>query len=80
MAGQAAQLFVAGFETTASTISYTLYELCLNIEVQDKLRTEVNNCIQKHKGLTYEAMSEMKYLDMCVSGKCLKVYIYYCKL
>nr|QLL22071.1 cytochrome P450 [Tribolium confusum] len=64
---QAAQFFVAGFETTSSTIAFTLYELCLHPHIQQKLRAEISSCIKEHGGITYEAIQDMKYLQMCVS-------------
>lgn len=33
---QPIQFFIAGFETTASAITYTIYELCLNQQLQEK--------------------------------------------
>lgn len=65
---QFVQFFMAGFETTGSTISFTLYELSLNIPVQDKLREEIQRVIKAHDGITYEAIQEMKYLDMTIKG------------
>ncbi|CAH1400050.1 unnamed protein product [Nezara viridula] len=59
--------FVAGFETSSSVQSYCLYELALNPEIQKKLREEINATINKHGGITYQAIQEMEYLDMVVS-------------
>lgn len=69
MAAQGFQFFAAGFETTSSTISFTLYELCLDPSIQEKLRREVRNCISKNKTITYEGLNEMKFLDLCIMGK-----------
>lgn len=66
---EALQFFVAGFETISSTLSFTLYELCIHPEIQDKVREEVLENIKRHDGITYEGMAEMTYLDMCVAGK-----------
>lgn len=67
MLGQAIQFFGAGFETVAATLSFTLYELCVNPDIQEKLRKEILESIQKNNGVTYEALHELKYLDMCIS-------------
>ncbi|KAJ8951050.1 hypothetical protein NQ318_003746 [Aromia moschata] len=63
---QAVQFFAAGFETTSSTMAFMLYELCLHPDMQDKLRQEIMDSIKNNNGITYEGISEMKYLDMCV--------------
>ncbi|KAL3283522.1 hypothetical protein HHI36_006661 [Cryptolaemus montrouzieri] len=64
---QAFIFFVAGFETTASTISFTLYELCLNSKIQKKLKENIRETLRKHDNkLTYNAVAEMDYLDSVV--------------
>lgn len=78
MVAQAGQFFVAGFETTSSTMAFTLYELCLHPNIQQKLREEIQNSIRKNNGITYESLLDMKYLHMCVSGKVLiKIMLYF---
>lgn len=74
---QAVQFFLAGFETTGSTISFTLYELALNPIIQKKLRTDVNTTLKKYGSFTYEAMQDMKYLDQCVSGSLEYFILFY---
>ncbi|CAG9859383.1 unnamed protein product [Phyllotreta striolata] len=64
--GAGMQFFLAGFETTSSTISFTLHELCLNRTIQDKVRSEILSNLEEHNGLTYEGVLNMKYLDMCI--------------
>ncbi|KAF7285757.1 hypothetical protein GWI33_010125 [Rhynchophorus ferrugineus] len=63
---QAIQFFVAGFETVSGVLSFALYELCINPDIQEKLRQEIQEITEK-QGLTYDSIQEMKYLDMCVS-------------
>ncbi|KAG5898054.1 hypothetical protein JTB14_001761 [Gonioctena quinquepunctata] len=65
--GQALMFFSAGFETSSGTISFTLHELCLNKDIQNKLREEIAKKIEKHGGITYEAIQDMKYLKMCIN-------------
>ncbi|KAG5893853.1 Cytochrome P450 6k1 [Gonioctena quinquepunctata] len=65
--GQAIMFFGAGVETTSSAISFTLHELCLNKDVQDRLRKEIIQKIEEHGGITYEAVRDMTYLRMCVN-------------
>jgi len=67
--GQAFQFLTAGFETSGSTMSYALYELALQPEIQNRLKAEIMQVMNKHNGqLTYDGIREMAYLDMVVSG------------
>ncbi|CAK9822194.1 Cytochrome P450 6B1 [Anthophora retusa] len=65
-----AQCFVfyaAGFETSAITISNTLYELALNQSVQEKLRNEINEVLRETDGkITYDSIKKMTYLEACM--------------
>ncbi|XP_075153331.1 cytochrome P450 6d3-like [Haematobia irritans] len=63
--------YMAGSETTASTTSYTIYELSMNPEVLKKAQDDVDKALRKHNlnfegKLTYEAVQDMTYLDLCV--------------
>ncbi|KAJ9594225.1 hypothetical protein L9F63_014385 [Diploptera punctata] len=70
---QAFGFFTAGFETSATTMSFALYELALHPEIQNKLREEICQVLQKHNNqVTYEAIQDMKYLDMVVNGNILR--------
>lgn len=61
--------FVAGFETTASTISYCLYELAKNQKIQDDLRKKIKETLDANNGeLSYDMLKDMKYLDMIING------------
>jgi len=71
---QAFAFLAAGFETSATTMSFALYELALQPDIQDRLRTEITKVLSKHQGqLTYDGMQEMVYLDMVVSGEAFDV-------
>lgn len=69
----AAQIFifyVAGFDTTASTVACTIFECARNPDVQKRLQHDIDTALEKHQGkLTYECMQDMTYLDLCVMGK-----------
>lgn len=70
MAAQAFVFFIAGFETSATTINFCLFELSQNASVQQKVRDEINDVLEKHDGkVTYDLVNELKYLDQVVDGK-----------
>jgi hypothetical protein len=51
-------------------MAFGLYSLALNPDVQAKVRQEVDCVLKKHGGaLTFDALQEMTYLDMALSGK-----------
>jgi len=66
---QAFVFFVAGFETSSTTMSHALYELAINQQVQDKLREEIDQeCASHGSNLTYENVKKMNYLDKVFKG------------
>jgi hypothetical protein len=70
LAAQAFVFFIAGFETSSTTMTFCLYELSLHQDIQDRLREEIDVVLRKHDGkITYEGIQEMEYLDKVISGK-----------
>lgn len=70
ISSQAMIFFLAGFETVSSTMCFTIYELAVHVEIQEKLLEEVDAIYEETGGkLTYEAVAKMKYTDMVISGK-----------
>lgn len=70
IAAQAFIFFLAGFETSSTALTYCLYELSLQPEVQEKARQSVKTVMKKHGNeFTYEAMMEMDYIENCINGK-----------
>ncbi|CAH1113653.1 unnamed protein product [Psylliodes chrysocephalus] len=60
--------FFAGFESVSSLITFTAYELAIHPEIQKRLRDEIVEDFQKCKRKwNYEAIIQMKYLDMVIS-------------
>lgn len=68
-AAQVFLFYLAGFDTSASTIAYCLFELTRNPDCADKLRRDISETLKRHDGqLTYECIQDMKYLELCVMG------------
>nr|AIW79980.1 cytochrome P450 CYP6AX1v2 [Nilaparvata lugens]AIW79981.1 cytochrome P450 CYP6AX1v2 [Nilaparvata lugens] len=59
--------FIAGFETTATTLTFSMYELAVNQEIQDKLRQEVQTTFEKYGAINYDSTKDMDYLDRVIS-------------
>lgn len=69
MTAQSFVFWIAGFETSSSTATFCLYFLSMYQETQEKLRKEIQSTLAKHDNqITYEAMMEMKYLQMVIDG------------
>lgn len=70
IAAQCFVFFLAGFETSSSTMTFCLFELAQNAIIQERLREEIMAVIAKHDNqLSYEAAMEMPYLDQVINGK-----------
>jgi len=68
IAAQCFVFFLAGFETSSTASSFTIYELAKNQEVQDKLREHIQEVLANHNGkLSYEALKDMTYLEQCIN-------------
>lgn len=66
-AANAFVFLLAGFETTATTLSYLLYELAKNPQIQKKLHNEVTEVMKKHKGeISWDTVKDMTYLESVV--------------
>jgi cytochrome P450 family 6 len=69
LVAQAAIFFTAGFEANATIISFALYELAMQPCIQTRLREEILGAMgENEQKLTYEAVRDMEYLHMVVSG------------
>lgn len=67
---QAYVFFLAGFETSASTLSFCLYELAKNPDIQRKVHEEIDRVLEEQNGeISYDSVAQMKYLDCCIDGK-----------
>ncbi|XP_031624489.1 probable cytochrome P450 9f2 [Contarinia nasturtii] len=60
--------FIAGFETSATILTFTVYEIATNPDIQQKLYEEVVKMSEQlgGKSITYDALQKMKYLDQVI--------------
>lgn len=70
-AAQVFVFFIAGFETTSTTVTYCLHELAKHPEVQRKLQDEIDEIADTPGGFNYENVMNMSYLDMVFCGELL---------
>ncbi|KRT84488.1 cytochrome P450 [Oryctes borbonicus] len=67
ISAQAFVFFIAGFETSSTTMTFCLHELAFNQDIQEKVREEIREAYKKNDGhLTYDAVMEMKYMDKVI--------------
>ncbi|KAB0791056.1 hypothetical protein PPYR_02856 [Photinus pyralis] len=67
LAAQAFVFFLAGFETSSTTLTFCFYELATNLDIQRKLRKEIREVLQRHDSqITYDSLTEMVYMDQCI--------------
>ena len=64
---QAWVFFNAGYETTASTLTFATYELALNPSVQERLYQEVVSAVDSKGDIDYDVLSTLPYLDAVIS-------------
>uniref|UniRef100_A0A182S7B3 Uncharacterized protein n=1 Tax=Anopheles maculatus TaxID=74869 RepID=A0A182S7B3_9DIPT len=67
---QAFIFFFAGFETISWTLSFALYELAVNEDIQARLFDEVRESeqtLEEGQTLSYEKLQSLTYLDMVIS-------------
>lgn len=63
MVAQAAVFFTGGFETSSSTMSFGLYELAKNPNIQEKLRQEIRETLKENDGkVTYDMVRKNSIL------------------
>ena len=66
---QALVFFLAGFETSSSTMTFALFELARQPELQTRARQHIEEVLQRHGGqVTYQAIQDMTYLENIIQG------------
>ena len=68
-------ILVAGYDTTGSLLSYACYELAKNVEIQDRLRQEVESIMDGEcNDLKFEDVQKMTYMDQ-VLNETLRLHV-----
>ncbi|XP_055701821.1 cytochrome P450 6j1-like [Phlebotomus papatasi] len=57
--------FVDGYETSSTSMSFAMWHLARNPDIQERLYEDISEVLQKHGNeFSYEAINEMEYLNM----------------
>lgn len=64
---------LAGYETTASILTFLAYSMATNSQTMRRLQTEIDSTFPNKESIQYEALMRMEYLD-CVVSECLRLY------
>ncbi|XP_017779575.1 PREDICTED: cytochrome P450 6k1-like [Nicrophorus vespilloides] len=67
LAAQSIQFYAAGFETTSTGFSFSLYQIALHPDIQEKLRDEIHQFYNEHHEFTYDNIKSLTYLDKVFS-------------
>ncbi|XP_063381057.1 cytochrome P450 6B2-like [Cydia fagiglandana] len=71
---QAFVFYAAGYETSASTMGFMLYQLALDTKIQDRLRNEIDEYLERHSNrIEMDTLNELQYLDQ-VFSETLRMY------
>ncbi|XP_072934763.1 uncharacterized protein [Epargyreus clarus] len=74
LVGQCVAFFTAGFETSSSATSFTLFELAKHQEIQKRAIADVDAYFLRHEdGVDYDITSEVPYLEACLD-ETLRMY------
>lgn len=74
--GYASSFLFDGYDTTSTVMTYSIYELAINEEVQRKAQNEIDNVLKKYNGqLNDDSINELHYLEALIYGKKV-IYLY----
>lgn len=65
ISAQAFVFFLAAFETAGSAVTFCLFELAKNPEIQQKVHEEIDKSMNTEE-VTYDSVKSLKYLECCI--------------
>lgn len=69
VSAHALSVFVNGFDTSSTTLSFLFFELARNPHIQERVHEEINAVNKRHGNLFHlNALQEMEYLEMVLQG------------
>lgn len=70
IAAQSFVFFLAGFETSSTTMTFALYELAIHPEIQETVREEIHTVLKKYDNkVSYDSLKELNYMGKVIDGK-----------
>lgn len=66
LVGHALTVMLDGYDTTATALLHALYYLSENLDVQQKLRSEIRSGIENDQSLSFDQLYELPYLEQVV--------------
>lgn len=74
IAAQAFVFFLAGFETSSTTLSFCLHEMAVNKDIQEDVFREIRRAVKKYgQPLNYESLRDLVLLEQCLLGNLLSL-------
>ncbi|XP_045113781.1 cytochrome P450 9e2-like [Portunus trituberculatus] len=73
LVAQSVLFLVAGYDTTASALAFSSYNVAMNVHCQHRLRQELQELVKEHGSINYQGIMEAKYLD-AVLMETLRLY------
>lgn len=57
-----------GYETSSTTMSYTLYEMAINPDIQNRAQKEIDTLLALSNGeLNEEVITKLEFLENCIT-------------
>lgn len=74
LVAQCMVLFIAGYETSATTLAFTLFELAKDKNAQRQVQEEIDEYLRRHdNNVNYSVVKELTYSEACVD-ETLRLY------